>query len=250
MMLRSTSLVPPPTVSAGENRKPRSHSSPSTPLVSSMPCAPMRSLASVNTRLPCGSASALRSDASGPGFLLTAARDHAHAVVAQDLAFDVRVDDLLAAHGVVDAAAVAVVRDEVARARAVAPLQAAAGRERHPLVGQRRLRHAPAEVLLADQVLGRHAHVGEEHFVEAEAAFAGHALDRAHFDARDVHRDDEVRDAGVLRAVGAGARDEDAELGELRERRPDLLAVHDVDVAVALRRASRGSRGRSPRPAR
>ena len=37
------------------------------------PFAPIRSLASLNTCLPCGSASALRSDASGPGFLFTAA---------------------------------------------------------------------------------------------------------------------------------------------------------------------------------
>ena len=34
--------------------------------------------------------------------------------------------------------------------------------------------------------------------------------------------------------VGARARDEDAELGDVRERRPDLLAVDDVDVAVAI----------------
>ena len=67
-----------------------------SPFSSSMPPAPMRSLASVNTRLPCGSASALRSDASGPGFLFDRGRDHPHAVVAQDLAFDERADDLLA----------------------------------------------------------------------------------------------------------------------------------------------------------
>ena len=64
---------------------------------------------------------------------------------------------------------------------------------------------------------------------------AGHAPDRAHLDAGEVHRDDEVRDAAVLRAVGARARDEDAELGVIGERRPDLLAVHDVDVTVAHR---------------
>ena len=48
-----------------------------------------------------------------------------------------------------------------------------------------------------------------------------------------VHRADEVRDALVLRRVGIGAGDEDAELRVLGERRPDLLAVHDPLVAVA-----------------
>ena len=48
-----------------------------------------------------------------------------------------------------------------------------------------------------------------------------------------VHRADEVRDALVLRRVGVGAGDEDAEPGEVGERRPDLLAVDDVLVAVA-----------------
>ena len=38
----------------------------------------------------------------------------------------------------------------------------------------------------------------------------------------------------MLRDVDIGARDEDAELGVLRERRPRLLTVDDVDVAVAL----------------
>ena len=39
----------------------------------SMPALPIMSLARPNTTLPCGSLSALRSDASGPGFLFTAA---------------------------------------------------------------------------------------------------------------------------------------------------------------------------------
>ena len=127
---------------------------------------------------------------------------------------------------------VAEVLHEVARARAVAPLEPAAGRQRDPLVRERRLGHAPAEVLLADQVLGGNAHVGEEHLVEARVA--RHVADRANLDAGEVHRDDEVRDAAVLRHVVAGARDEDAELGVVGERRPDLLAVDAVDVAVAL----------------
>ena len=34
----------------------------------------------------------------------------------------------------------------------------------------------------------------------------------------------------MLGGVGVGAGDEDAELGDVAERRPDLLAVDDVDV--------------------
>ncbi len=49
-----------------------------------------------------------------------------------------------------------------------------------------------------------------------------------------IHRDDEVRDAAVLGDVVAGARDEDAELGVRGERRPDLLPVDEVHVAVAF----------------
>ena len=75
MMLRSTSDVPPPTVRAGLNRKPSAHwrQRSSTPSPSSMPLAPRRSLASPKTRWPWGSLSALRREASGPGFLFTAA---------------------------------------------------------------------------------------------------------------------------------------------------------------------------------
>src|SRR2546423_14989779 len=61
----------------------------------------------------------------------------------------------------VDAALLLHQVDEVAHRRAVAPDQSAL-RQRHPLVGQRELGHAPAEVLLADEALGGDAGVGEE----------------------------------------------------------------------------------------
>ena len=63
----------------------------------------------------------------------------------------------------------------------------------------------------ADQVDRRHAHVGEEHL--AEVAVGGHVLDGPHLDAGRVHRDDDLADAGVRRAVGAGAADEVAVVG-------------------------------------
>ncbi len=50
-----------------------------------------------------------------------------------------------------------------------------------------------------------------------------------------VHRHDDLADALVRRAVGVGAADEVAVVGELAEARPDLLAVDHEVVAVAHR---------------
>ena len=54
----------------------------------------------------------------------------------------------------------------------------------------------------------------------------------------------------MLRRVGIGAHEELADVGDLAERAPDLLAVEHVVVAVAHRRGCAATRGRSPRPAR
>ena len=55
---------------------------------------------------------------------------------------------------------------------------------------------------------------------------------RPHVDARGVHVDDEVRQPGMALGVRVGAREEDAVVGDVRVRRPDLLAVDDEAVAV------------------
>ena len=49
----------------------------------------------------------------------------------------------------------------------------------------------------------------------------------------EVHRQDQPGDAAVLRRARVGAHEQLAVVGDLRERAPDLLAVHDVVVAVA-----------------
>ena len=51
----------------------------------------------------------------------------------------------------------------------------------------------------------------------------------------DVHVDHEARDAVVLRALGVGAREQDAPARFLRHRRPHLLAVDDPAAVDALR---------------
>ena len=128
MMLRSTSAVPPPTVSAGLNRNPAAHGSHagSRSPTASMPSAPIMSLASLNTSLPCGSFSALRSDASGSGLLVHRRRDLPQLVVAQDLALDVGAGELLTHRRSSTPPRLAHEVDEVAHGRAVAPLQALA----------------------------------------------------------------------------------------------------------------------------
>ena len=84
---------------------------------------------------------------------------------------------------------------------------------------------------LAEEVLGRDAHVVEEDLVELVAA--RHVHEGAHGEAGGVHRDHEVGDALVLRDVGVGAGEAEHVLGHVGERGPDLLAVDDVVVAVA-----------------
>src|SRR5438094_8251558 len=148
----------------------------------------------------------------------------------QQLGLDVELRQALAQTGVVDTSLGTHQREQVARRRPVAP-QRAARRQRHPLVRQGDLGQLPAAVLLTDQVRRWDAHVVEEPLVEQVGA--RHLDDRAHLDAGRVHRAHEIRDALVLGHLGVGTGDEDAEPGYVGERRPYLLAVHDVDVAVA-----------------
>ena len=72
----------------------------------------------------------------------------------------------------------------------------------------------------------------EEHLVEVDVA--ADVAQRPHVDAGLVQVDEEVRDAGALRRVGIGAREQHAEVGAVRPRGPHLLPVDDPAVAVAL----------------
>ena len=98
-----------------------------------------------------------------------------------------------------------------------------------------------------DQVRLRDAHVGEEHLVEVAEVRVAELGERPALDAGRRHVDDQRADALVLRRVGIGAHEAEAPVGVVRARRPHLLAVHDELVADRARRASAGSRGRSPR---
>ena len=118
---------------------------------------------------------------------------------------------------------------DVGQAHAAA---AAAGADRRPLVHQRRERHGPALVDVAEAVVVGHPHLVEEHLVEGGAA--GHLAQRPHLDAGRVHVDDEAGEALVLGQVGVGAADDLADVGVLGARGPHLLAGDDPLVAVAL----------------
>ena len=100
------------------------------------------------------------------------------------------------------------------------------------LEAQRHVGDAPAVVLGTDTIRDRHARVVEEHF--AEVALAVDRAHRPHVDTRLVHIEDQPRDALVLRRVGIGAYEQFAVVGDVGASTPDLLAVDDVLIAVAL----------------
>jgi hypothetical protein len=86
----------------------------------------------------------------------------------------------------------------------------------------------------ADEVLARHSHVVEEHFVEvAEVGIAEFGEGPA-FDAGRRRVDDQRRDALVLRCIGIRAHEAEAPVGVMRARCPHLLPVDDELVADQL----------------
>ena len=96
---------------------------------------------------------------------------------------------------------------------------------------------AKSLAFLADQVLGGHLHVREEHFGRG---VVHHGADRADLEAVALglaHVDDEHRQAiGALLGLflRRGAREQHHQVGMFGAAGPDLLAVDDVVVAVAL----------------
>src|SRR4051812_42119394 len=109
---------------------------------------------------------------------------------------------------------------------------AATAAEPGPLRGERGVGDGPAVVQAADEVPVRHPRAVDEHLVEHRPP--GHLAQRPDLDAVLQHVEAEVRDAGVLRRVRVGARDEHAEVADLRGRRPHLLAGDDPLVTVFL----------------
>ena len=191
MMLRCTSAVPPPMVSAGAKRYRsttigpvvrRSDRSPHGPVLWSMPRAPVRSRASAITCWPCSSASALRTEASGPGCRPAhRGRDGAQAQQPQHLALRPQRGQALPQQGVGGAAGR---RTMSTRSAAVGPIPHSAPAPDSETRSLPRVTLASdhPSPLLADQVLGRKPHLVEEHLVERVGT--GHVDDGAHRHAR------------------------------------------------------------------
>lgn len=103
-------------------------------------------------------------------------------------------------------------------------------------------RDLPAVAGFADDELGGRAGVVEEDFVELRGA--GELLDRPHGDAVLAQRHEQVGQAVVALGAGFGAGHDEAPVGHVRQRRPDLLAVdHPVAVAPDRRRRDGGQVG-------
>ena len=136
----------------------------------------------------------------------------------------------IAEHGFLESPGLADEVDEFVGGGTGTP-QRSGGRQRHALVRQRDLGEPPTVVLVADPQRHRDPDVVEEHLVERVRR--GHVDDRAHRQARQVHRTDEVGDALVFGLVGIGAGDQDPVLRMVGPARPDLRTVDDVLVAVA-----------------
>ena len=88
---------------------------------------------------------------------------------------------------------------------------------------------------LTERGVRGHRRAVEQHLVEA--ALAGHLHQRLHRHAGHVHREQEVREPGVLVRVGVGAREQDHPLGEVSQGRPHLVARDLPAAALRLHRA-------------
>ena len=82
-----------------------------------------------------------------------------------------------------------------------------------PFVGEGGVGDRPAVALAADEVVGDHPGVGDEHLIEIRPP--GHFLERPDLDARLAQVDQEVRDAGVLGNVHVGPGQQDGLVGDL-----------------------------------
>ncbi len=122
--------------------------------------------------------------------------------------------------------------------------RAATAAETVALVGERRERHAPPVVDLAEEVRVVDDGIFEEHLVEQCAA--RDLAQRTHVDTGLMHVDDEICQATMLRHVGVGAGDQDAVASPVCARGPHLLPVDDPVITVADRlRAQRRQIGTS-----
>src|SRR3546814_15413266 len=102
-----------------------------------------------------------------------------------------------------------------------------------------------ALVLLIDTLLDRHADILEEHLVHL--MLAAERDDRPYRDAGRFHVDQQEGDALLRLCLLVGADKEETPIGVLRHRRPRLLPVDDIMIAIAHRARAQACNVR-PRP--
>src|SRR5438093_1170938 len=100
-----------------------------------------------------------------------------------------------------------------------------------PLVHQRARHDLPALSLGAEAVRRRHPDVGHEDLVELGTPVE--LPDRADLDAAAAQVHQEDGETAPLGSVGRRADEDEEPVGDVGERRPDLLTVHHVVFAVA-----------------
>jgi hypothetical protein len=105
--------------------------------------------------------------------------------------------------------------------QAGADVGGAAGQQ--PLVAEAGHGHAPAVSVAANPLLDRNYDVVAEKL--AEVLRSRDFDDRPPLDARRVHRDDEERDAGVLRVGATRAGEQEAPRGPIPDRRPTFCPL-------------------------
>ena len=101
------------------------------------------------------------------------------------------------------------------------------------LVAEQEFCVGPALVFLADQVLGGDAHVLEEDVIHFMRSVDGD--DGPHGDAGRFHVDQQEGDAGLRLCRRVGPHQAENPVGMLGQRRPGLVAVDDVVIAVPHR---------------
>ncbi len=106
------------------------------------------------------------------------------------------------------------------------------------LMPERPVGDAPAAVERADEVLGGHPRVGEEHLVEVHVVLAGHVGERPAHHAGRGGGNDQRADALVLGRVRVGAHERQQEVGVVGAGCPHLLTV-DHEVVTSRQRTAR-----------
>ena len=98
------------------------------------------------------------------------------------------------------------------------------------LVGQQIFGIGPALVLFADQVFDRHTHVVEENLVHLCLAIDQYY--GSHGDAGRFHIDQQEGNARLFLHIGTGAHKTEDPVCVLTQRRPGLLAVDHIMIAI------------------